>query len=392
MPTIAQRVAGMQTTIFSEINNYAAQFDTVNLGQGKPDFDGPQEVLDAMIDAVKSGAANQYPPGLGIPLLRQQIAEHAGTQYNLDIDPQAGVVVTSGASEGVFAAVMSVVNPGDEVILLEPYFDIYLPAVEWAGGIPVYVPLRPPRWQFDPDELRRAFSEKTRAIILNTPHNPTGRVFNREELTLISALCREYDAVVISDEVYEHLTYGAAEHTPIATLPGMFDRTLTVSSAAKTFSVTGWKVGWVTGHPDLITGVWRIHQNVTFTVNHPGQYGVAHGLSLGNTYFAAFQAMYAKKRDLLLRGLLEAGLKVNYAPEGAFYIMGDYSGMYDGEPLEFSRWLIREHGVGSIPPETFFSEPHRKLVNGYVRFSYCKTDESLQEAVRRLANVQPKKG
>ncbi|MCA9913024.1 MAG: aminotransferase class I/II-fold pyridoxal phosphate-dependent enzyme, partial [Anaerolineae bacterium] len=190
MPTIAQRVAGMQTTIFSEINNYAAQFDTVNLGQGKPDFDGPQEVLDAMTEAVKTGLANQYPPGLGIPLLRQRIAEHAGTQYNLNIDPDEGVVVTSGASEGVFSAVMSVVNPGDEVILLEPYFDIYLPAVEWAGGIPVFVPLRPPQWKFDPDELRQAFNEKTRAIILNTPHNPTGRVFSREELTLISALCR----------------------------------------------------------------------------------------------------------------------------------------------------------------------------------------------------------
>lgn len=387
MPTIAERVAGLETTIFSEINEYAAQYDTVNLGQGKPDFDGPRSVLDAMCEAVLSGAANQYPSGYGIPELRQQIAEHAGTCYNLDVDAAQGVIVTSGASEGIFSAIMSIVNPGDEVILLEPYFDIYLPAVEWAGGIPVYVPLRPPTWKFDPDELRSAFSDRTRAIILNTPHNPTGRVFTREELTLISALCREYDAVAISDEVYEHLTYGAAQHTPIAALPGMFERTLTVSSAAKTFSVTGWKVGWVYGHPDLITGVWRLHQNVTFAVNHPGQFGVAHGLSLGQQYLNEFQAMYAQKRDILLQGLLDAGIKVNYVPEGAFYIMGDYSGVYEGDPLTFARWLIREHGVASIPPSTFFSTPHQHLGNGYVRFSYCKTEASLQEAVRRLAKL-----
>jgi len=387
MPSISERVAGLQTTIFSEINQYAAQYDTVNLGQGKPDFDGPQSVLDAMCEAVLSGAANQYPPGYGIPQLRRRVAEHAGLQYNLNVDADNGVIVTSGASEGVFSAVMGVVNPRDEVILLEPYFDIYLPAVAWAGGVPVYVPLRPPQWKFDPDELRNAFSERTRAIILNTPHNPTGRVFSRQELTLIAELCREHDAIVISDEVYEHLTYGTAKHIPIATLPGMFERSLPVSSAAKTFSVTGWKVGWVYGHPDLITGVWRMHQNVTFAVNHPGQYGVAHGLSLGDSYFAEFRAMYAQKRQLLLQGLLDAGIKVNYEPEGAFYIMGDYSGIYEGDSLDFARWLIREYGVASIPPMSFFSQPHQHLGKGYVRFSYCKTDESLQNAVQRLCRL-----
>jgi len=387
MINIAERVAKLETTIFSEINQYAAQYDTVNLGQGKPDFDGPQSVLEAASQSILNGSANQYAPGFGIPLLRQRVAEHVGTQYNLDVDPDNGVLITSGASEGVFAAIMGIVNPGDEVILLEPYFDIYLPAIEWAGGIPVYVPLHPPAWKFDPDELRKAFSEKTRAIILNTPHNPTGRVFNRGELTLISALCREYDAIAISDEVYEHLTYGASQHIPIATLPGMFERSLTVSSAAKTFSVTGWKVGWIYGHPDLITGAWRLRQNVTFAVNHPGQYGVAHGLSLGQSYFDGFRAMYAEKREILLQGLLAAGIKVNYVPEGSFYIMGDYSNVYEAAPLDFSRWLIREYGVASIPPGAFFSEPHKHLVDGYVRFSYCKTDESLNEAVRRLSKL-----
>lgn len=387
MPTFAERVAAYGTTVFTEINQLAAQYDTVNLGQGRPDFDGPRSVLEAAAQSILDGASNQYPPGPGIPSLREKIAAHAQQYYDLPIEPDGGVVITCGAAEGVYTAIMSVVNPGDEVILIEPYFDTYLPAVEWAGGKPVYVPMRPPQWTFDPDELRAAFSEKTRAIVLNTPHNPTGRVFSHEELETIAALCLEFDAIVISDEVYEHLIYDDARHIPIATLPDMFERVLTVSSAAKTFSVTGWKVGWVMGGQELMTGAWRIHQNVTFAVNHPGQYGIAHALTLGDAYYAQLRQTYTQKRQILLEALNTAGISVDYAPSGAFYIMGNFSQVFDGDDREFAKWLIKEHGVACIPPSAFFSEANKSITAQHARFSYCKNDDVLHEAARRLAKI-----
>ncbi|MGB7341912.1 MAG: aminotransferase class I/II-fold pyridoxal phosphate-dependent enzyme [Phototrophicaceae bacterium] len=388
MPKIANRVANMSTTIFKEINVYAAQYDTVNLGQGKPDFDGPKEMLDAAIQSMLDGTANQYAPGYGAPILLQSIAHHAQKYYDLDIDPQEGIVVTSGAAEGVYAAITGIVNEGDEVILIEPFFDTYLPAIEWAGGKPVFVPMHPPSWTFDFDDLRAAFNPNTKAIILNSPHNPTGRVFTHEELTLIADLCKEFDVIVISDEVYEHLTYDNTRHIPIATLPDMFERTITVSSGAKTFSMTGWKIGWAMGHPDLIKGVWRIHQNLTFAVNHPAQYGIAHGLSMDGTYYEDLNEMYLGKRQIIMNGLINAGIKVDYAPSGAFYIMGDFSDVYDGTDRDFAKWLIREYGVACIPPSYFFSEAHAHIAQKHARFSYCKNDDSLYAAVERLAKLK----
>ncbi|MGJ3237534.1 MAG: aminotransferase class I/II-fold pyridoxal phosphate-dependent enzyme [Anaerolineae bacterium] len=388
MAKIAQRVVNMSTTIFAEINHYAAQYDTVNLGQGKPDYDGPREMLQAVADAMLSGKANQYAPGFGVPALLESIADHAHTHYNLDIDPQGGAVVTSGASEGMYSAITGIVNPGDEVILIEPFFDTYLPAIEWAGGVPVFVPMYPPQWTFDHDELRAKFTPNTRAIVLNSPHNPTGRVFTHEELKLIAELCQEFDVIVISDEVYEHLTYDGTRHIPIATLPNMFERTITVSSGAKTFSMTGWKIGWAMGHPDLIQGVWRIHQNVTFAVNHPAQYGIAYGLRMDQNYYDTLKAMYTRKRQILMNGLIEAGIRVEYSPAGAFYIMGDFSDVYDGTDREFARWLIREYGVACIPPSYFFSETNAHLAQKHARFSYCKNDDSLNRAVDRLAKLK----
>jgi N-succinyldiaminopimelate aminotransferase len=388
MPVYANRVNDFGTTIFSEINSYAARFDTVNLGQGRPDFDGPQEVIDAMIAALRSGEANQYAPGYGILPLRKAISAHMKRFYQMDVDPEQGIVVTSGAAEGLYSAIMGLVNEGDEVILIEPYFDTYLPAVVWAGAKPVFVTLHAPEWKFDPDELRRAFSSRTRAIVLNTPHNPTGRVFTREELQLVADLCQEFDAIVISDEVYEHLTFDDTPHIPIATLPGMSDRVVTISSGAKTFSMTGWKIGWVMGHPDLITGVWRVHQNVTYAVNHPAQYGIAHALQLDDEYFDSLRTMYIRKRELLRKALVEAGIGVHYQPEGAFYIMGDYSGVYDGDDLPFARWLISEYGVACIPPAAFYSAPNKHLARPYARFSYCKNDDILQVAGQRLAKLR----
>ena len=289
MPKMSDRVAGFGTTIFTEINQLAQQHHALNLGQGKPDFDSPPPVIAAAVQALQAGKYNQYAPGDGVPELRQAVANHASRFYNLDIDPQAGVVVTAGATEAVFSSVLGLVDKGDEVIVIEPYFDSYVPNITMAGATPVYVPLHPPDWTFDPDELRQAFNSKTRAIIINTPHNPTGRVFTLEELTLIADLCIEHDVTVISDEVYEHLIYDGAHHIPIATLPGMFERTATVSSLGKTFSATGWKIGWVSGAPEIVTGVARAHQFVTFAVNHPAQVAAAAALALPGTYFEEFR-------------------------------------------------------------------------------------------------------
>lgn len=385
--SMAHRVAGLGTTIFSEINDLAAQHQAVNLGQGRPDFDGPRLIIDAAVASMQDGRANQYPPGTGIPPLRQAIAAHVHDFYGIEVNSESGVVVTSGAAEGVYSSIMALVNPGDEVILIEPFFDTYLPAIEWAGGVPVYVPLRPPAWTFDPAELRAAFTEKTRVIILNTPHNPTGRVLTRDELSLIAELCREHDVMVISDEVYEHLTFDLAKHIPIATLPGMFERTLTVSSAAKSFSVTGWKIGWVTGPDPLVTGVWRVHQNVTYALNHPGQYGVVAALGLDADYYIELQDMYTRKRNLLLDGLRAAGLTAE-TPQGSFFVMADFSRVFEGDDVDFTRFLIREMGVACIPPSSFFSDAHKHITRSHARFAFCKEDAVLEQAVERLAKLK----
>jgi len=383
---MSSRVAPFGTTIFTEINQLALQHNAINLGQGRPDFDAPADIIGAAMNALRGAYYNQYAPGAGAPSLRKAVALHANRFYNADVDPNAGVIVTAGATEAVFSSVLGLVDRGDEVIVIEPYFDSYVPNILMAGATPIYVPLHPPHWTFDPDELRAAFNSKTRAIILNTPQNPTGRVFTLEELTLIADLCKEHDVTVISDEVYEHLIFDSARHIPIATLPGMFERTVTVSSLGKTFSVTGWKIGWVWGTPDLIKGVAQAHQFVTFAVNHPAQEAAAYALSLPGTYFEDFQAMYTGKRDLMMRALNGAGLKAR-TPEGTYFVMADFSDVFDGDDLEFSRYLTAEVGVACIPPTFFYSTPHAHMASTMARFAFCKSDKMLQEAAERLATL-----
>jgi N-succinyldiaminopimelate aminotransferase len=387
MPAIARRVQPFGTTIFAEINALAARYNAVNLGQGRPDVDGPASIIEAAVAALTSGRGNQYPSGLGVIELREGIARHVRHFYGLEVDVEHGIVVTNGAAEGVYAAIQGIVNEGDEVILIEPFFDTYLPAVINAGGVPVYVPMRPPAWTFNPDELRAAFTGRTAAIVINSPHNPTGRVLTLEELQLIADLCEAHDVVVISDEVYEHLTYDEHRHVPITSLPGMFDRTLTVSSGAKTFSFTGWKVGWVYGPPDLITGVWRIHQNIVYAVNGPAQYGIAHALSFEDDYYQALRASYDKRRLQLLEALNASGLKAS-KPEGAFYIMADFSEVFDGDDRAFAEFLIREIGVAVIPPSSFFSDANRHIGSRSVRFSYCKEEKVIETAAERLMKLK----
>src|SRR6266852_731735 len=383
MPTSARRISTFGTTVFTEINQLAQQYNALNLGQGKPDFDTPHDIVMQLVRAAQAGQYNQYPPGAGIASLRQAIVDHAARFYDLEIDPSQGVVVTSGATEGIFAAILGLVDPGDEVIVIEPFYDSYVPDILMASAIPVCIPLHPPTWTFDADELRSAFSKKTRALILNTPQNPSGRVFTRQELTMIAELCIEHDVTGIADEVYEHLIFAPAQNIPIATLSGMFERTVTVSSAGKLFSATGWKIGWVYGHPDLVEGVARAHQFITFAVHLPSQEAIAYALNLPNLYYDAFQAMYQSKRQLMMSALDSGGLKY-FTPEGTYFIMADYSHIFAGTPIEFTRYLTKEIGVASIPPESFYSREHAHIGQGYVRFAFCKSDEMLRQVQDRL--------
>lgn len=387
MSTFARRVATFGTTVFTEINALAQQYNALNLGQGKPDFDTPPDIAAHLAQYAQAGQYNQYAPGSGTPSLRQAIVDHSTRFYGLDIDSVKGVVVTSGATEGIFAAILGLVDPGDEVIVIEPFYDSYVPNILMANAVPVCVPLHPPTWTLDPAELQTAFSSKTRALILNTPQNPSGRVFTMQELTMIAELCIEHDVTVIADEVYEHLLFDSAQHIPIATLPGMFERTVTVSSAGKLFSATGWKIGWVYGHPDLVDGVGRAHQFITFAVHHPSQEAIAYALNLPDTYYQSFQSMYATKRQLMLDALTAGGLKC-LAPQGTYFVMADYSDIFDGTPLEFTRYLVKEFGVACIPPETFYSQQHASIGNGYARFAFCKSDALLVQVKERLEKLR----
>ncbi|MBO0793444.1 MAG: aminotransferase class I/II-fold pyridoxal phosphate-dependent enzyme, partial [Ktedonobacteraceae bacterium] len=313
-------------------------------------------------------------------------ADHAARFYHMEIDPSSGVIITSGATEGILASVLGLVDPGDEVIVIEPSYDSYVPNIIMANATPRYVPLHPPDWSFDFAELRAAFNKKTRALLLNTPHNPTGRVFTREELTNIAELCIEHDVTVIADEVYEHLLFGSAQHIPIATLPGMFERTVTVSSSGKLFSATGWKIGWVYGHPDLIEGVARAHQFITFSVHYPSQEAIAYALHLPDTYYTEFQSLYEGKLQLMTNALDAAGMHY-FKPQGTYFILADFSPVFQGTSVEFSRYLVQDIGVAGIPPDTFYCQEHAHIGRNYIRFSYCKSDEMLQQAAERLARL-----
>jgi N-succinyldiaminopimelate aminotransferase len=374
----------MGTSIFAEMSALAVETGSVNLGQGFPDTDGPAEVARVAADAVLSGLGNQYPPGSGIPELRAAIAAHQKRFYALDLDPDTEVLVTAGATEAVAASMLALLEPGDEVIALEPYYDSYAACIAMAGARRVPVTLRAPLFRPDLDALRDAITSRTRLILLNTPHNPTGMVATAEELAVISELAIRHDLLVVTDEVYEHLVFEGA-HIPIATLPGMRERTVTISSGAKTFSFTGWKIGWVTAAPELVTAVRTAKQFLTFVNGGPFQYAIAAGLALPDAFYADVAAGLRRKRDLLAGGLRSAGFEV-FVPHGTYFITADIAALGEPDGLEFCRSLPRRCGVVAVPNVVFYDD--RDAGRTHVRFAFCKRDEVLAEAADRLGQLR----
>jgi N-succinyldiaminopimelate aminotransferase len=382
-PHLNRRLAEFGTTIFAEMSALAVQTGSINLGQGFPDTDGPEEIREAAVRALRDGRGNQYPPGPGVPELRTAIAAHQQRRYGPAYDPDTEVLVTAGATEAIAASLLALLEPGDEVIALEPYYDSYAACIAMAGGTRVPVTLRPHEGSFrlDLDELRAAVTDRTRLLLINTPHNPTGTVLSRAELTAIAELAVERDLLVVTDEVYEHLVFDDAEHIPLATLPGMRDRTVTIGSAGKTFSFTGWKVGWATGSPSLVAAVRSAKQFLTYVASGPFQYAVAEALALPDSYFAAFRADMLAKRDLLASGLAEAGFEV-FRTAGTYFITTDIRPLGESDGFAFCRALPERAGVVAIPNAVFYD--HREAGAPFVRFAFCKQTGVLEEAVRRL--------
>jgi N-succinyldiaminopimelate aminotransferase len=373
------------TTIFAEMSALAVRTGAVNLGQGFPDNDGPPEMLAAAVEAIRSGQ-NQYPPGPGIPALRAAIGHHQKRFWGLDYDPDGEILVTAGATEAIAAAILALCEPGDEVVCFEPYYDSYAASISLAQATRRPVTLRPQengRYGFDPDELRRAFGPRTRLVLLNTPHNPTGMVFTHAELAQVAALCQEHDVFAVTDEVYEHLAYtdAASGHIPLATLPGMRERTLRISSAGKTFSCTGWKIGWASGPAALVAATTKVKQFLTYVNGSPFQPAVALALGLPDAYFDDFRAGLQSRRDLLIAGLTDAGFEV-FRPEGTYFVTADISPLGGTDGFDFCRALPHDKGVVAVPTQVFYDDPEagRRLV----RFAFCKRPEVLAEAVARL--------
>jgi N-succinyldiaminopimelate aminotransferase len=381
---LSSRLAGFGTTIFAEMSALAVRTGAINLGQGFPDTDGPAEVIEAAVEAIRGGH-NQYPPGPGIPALRQAIAAHQRRFHGIELDPDGEVLVTTGATEAIAAALLALCEPGDEVVTFEPYYDSYAACIALAGARRVAVTLRPPDYAIDPEALAAAFSSRTRLVLVNSPHNPTGKVFTRAELELIATHCRERDVLAVSDEVYEHLVFDGREHVPLATLPGMAARTLTISSAGKTFSVTGWKIGWACGPRALVAAVQTAKQFLTFVSGAPFQHAIAHALALPDAYFESFRAGLQAKRDRLCAGLEAAGLDV-LRPAGTYFVTADIRALGEQDGHAFCLELPQRAGVVAVPTVVFYDD--KPVGRPLVRFAFCKRDAVIDEAADRLSRLR----
>ena len=382
---LVERMRVFGTTIFAEMSATAVRTGSVNLGQGFPDTDGPPALLEAACAAIRSGA-NQYPPGRGTPELRHAIAAHQHRWYGLDVDPHSEVLVTVGATEAIAASILALCEADDEVVVLEPYYDSYAASIALAGAVRRTVPLRPPTFELDVDALAAAFGPRTRIVLLNSPHNPTGRVLTATEMEAVAVLARRHDAIVVTDEVYEHLAYDGRRHLPMAALPRMAERTLTISSAGKTFSVTGWKIGWVTGPAELVAAVAAVKQFLTFVSGAPFQPAVAGALGGPVEGFAERSADMARRRDRLSDGLASAGFAV-LPTEGGYFVLADAAPLGFDDGLTLCRQMPELVGVVAIPVRIFCDDvgPVRSLV----RFAFCKRDDVLFEGLRRLRGLRP---
>jgi aspartate/methionine/tyrosine aminotransferase len=369
------------TTIFTVMSALATEHRSINLGQGFPDTDGPEDVLQAAADALRD-ARNQYPPMPGVPELRQAVATANRRFYGLDIDWASEVTVTSGATEAITACLMAVLDPGDEVVLIEPLYDTYVPVVRMLGAIPRIVRLAPPEWELPRPELAAAFGPKTKAILINTPMNPCGKVFSAEELGFLADLIRRHDTFAICDEVYEHLVFDGKRHIPLMTLPGMRERTMRIGSAGKTFSLTGWKVGYITAAANLTPLVQKAHQNLTFTTAPNLQRAVAVGLAKDDEYFASLARNLQTRRDQMAVGLADIGFDV-LPTNGSYFITTDFTPLrFNGDDVAFCRHITEQAGVTAIPVSAFYDEPDAP--RHYARFAFCKRPEVLDEALARL--------
>lgn len=382
MTKLAQRVQGFGATIFAEMTALANQHGAVNLGQGFPDFAAPDFIKEAARESIARDI-NQYAPASGQPRLRRALANKMQRHYGIEVDPDREITVTVGATEAIFAAIMGLVDPGDEVILFEPYYDSYLPSLQFAGGAPRFYTLQPPEWRLDAAALEALFNERTKMILLNTPHNPTGKVFSREELSLIARLCQEHDVIAVVDEVYEHIVFDGLQHHCLMSLPGMRHRTVAISSAGKTFSVTGWKAGWAVAAPELSQAIVRAHQFITYSGAAPLQEATAIAIERADElgYYEELGTMYQARRDVLLHALRGAGLQP-ITPRGTYFAMVDISDLGFDDDVAFCQYLTKEVGVAAIPPSAFYTTTSDGQM--LARFAFCKSEAALEEAAQRL--------
>ena len=387
-PRISQRVRGFTESVIREMTRVCMQYDGVNLAQGMPNFRPPQAVIDAAHRAL-DGDFHQYAITWGAPSLRQAIADKYRKFYGMELDPDRHVTICCGSTETMLSTLLAVLNPGDQVIIFEPFYENYGPGCIISGAEPVFVPLEPPDFAFDPDRLKRAVTPRTRAIVFNSPNNPTGKVFSRSELEVIADLCRRHDLLAITDEIYEHIVFDGLGHTPIATLPEMAARTVTISGISKSYSVTGWRVGYAVAAPDLSVGIRRAHDFVTVGAPHPLQEAAVAALTLPDAYYVWLRDMYQAKRDLLLRYVEQAGF-VAFRPRGAYYILTDVAHFLEQHRIEddtaFAMFLIEKIGVATVPGSSFYAHP--ELGRTKIRFCFPKTDDMLRDAGERLQKLR----
>jgi aspartate/methionine/tyrosine aminotransferase len=376
----SRKASSFTESVIREMTRLAAVHDAVNLGQGFPDFPAPDVVKDAARLAIAEDR-NQYPITWGSKELRDALARAYERWYGMTLDPETDICVTCGSTEAMIDAMLATLNEGDEIVVFEPFYENYNPDAILAGVTPRHVTLRAPDWSFDEGELRAAFGDRTRAIVINSPNNPTGKVFTRDELMLIGSLCERYDATAITDEIYEHITYDGAEHIPIATIPGMEDRTITISALSKTYAVTGWRVGWAVGARRLIGGIRAVHDFMTVAAATPLQHAGVTALELPADYYERIRREYAERRSLMLAALDETGFEAT-SPAGAYYVMADISHLGLGDDVETAHHLVEREGVAVVPGSSFFSDP--KLGSHLVRFAFCKRLETLEAAAERL--------